>query len=154
MSASTERVRAALVERGLDCEIIDTQQSARTAQEAADAVGARVGQIVKSLVFLCDGVGVMALVSGANRLDVHKLGALAGGAISRADADAVRVATGFAIGGVAPLGSASPIRVFFDRDLLAFDEIWAAAGTPSTVFAVSPDELVRATDAVVADLGE
>ena len=154
MSASTERVRAVLVERGLDCEIIDTQQSARTAQEAADAVGARVGQIVKSLVFLCDGVGVMALVSGANRLDVHKLGALAGGAISRADADAVRVATGFAIGGVAPLGSASPIRVFFDRDLLAFDEIWAAAGTPSTVFAVSPDDLVRATDAVVADLGE
>ena len=90
MSASTERVRAALVERGLDCEIIDTERSARTAQEAADAVGASVGQIVKSLVFLCDGAGVMALVSGANRLDERKLGAVAGGKISRADADAVR----------------------------------------------------------------
>ena len=152
MSASTERVRLALAERGLACEIVDTQRSARTAQEAAEAVGATVGQIVKSLVFLCDGEGVMALVSGANRLDERKLGAIAGGRISRADADAVRDATGFAIGGVAPLGSTRPIRVFFDRDLLVFDEIWAAAGTPSTVFAVSPDELVRATRATVAEL--
>jgi prolyl-tRNA editing enzyme YbaK/EbsC (Cys-tRNA(Pro) deacylase) len=96
----------------------------------------------------------MALVSGANRLDVHKLGALAGGTISRADADAVRLATGFAIGGVAPLGSTSPIRTFLDEDLLAFDVVWAAAGTPSTVFAVAPHELARATGSAIADLGE
>lgn len=152
MSSSTERVRLALAERGLACEIIETQQSARTAQEAADAVGSAVGQIVKSLVFLCDGAGVMALVSGANRLDERKLGAVAGGKISRADADAVRDATGFAIGGVAPLGSTRPIRIFFDEDLLAFELVWAAAGTPSTVFAISPDELARATGAIVADL--
>lgn len=152
MSSSTERVRLALAERGLACEIIETQQSARTAQEAADAVGSTVGQIVKSLVFLCDGAGVMALVSGANRLDERKLGAVAGGKISRADADAVRDATGFAIGGVAPLGSTRPIRIFFDEDLLAFELVWAAAGTPSTVFAISPDELARATGAIVADL--
>ena len=152
MSSSTDRVRLALAERGLACEIIETQQSARTAQEAADAVGSTVGQIVKSLVFLCDGAGVMALVSGANRLDERKLGAVAGGKISRADADAVREATGFAIGGVAPLGSTRPIRTFFDEDLLAFELVWAAAGTPSTVFASSPDELARATGAIVADL--
>ena len=152
MSSSTERVRLALAERGLACEIIETQQSARTAQEAADAVGSAVGQIVKSLVFLCDGAGVMALVSGANRLDERKLGAVAGGKISRADADAVRDATGFAIGGVAPLGSTRPIRIFFDEDLLAFELVWAAAGTPSTVFAISPDELARAAGAIVADL--
>ena len=152
MSSSTDRVRLALAERGLACEIIETQQSARTAQEAADAVGSTVGQIVKTLVFLCDGAGVMALVSGANRLDERKLGAVAGGKISRADADAVRDATGFAIGGVAPLGSTRPIRIFFDEDLLAFELVWAAAGTPSTVFAISPDELARATGAIVADL--
>ena len=152
MSSSTERVRLALAERGLACEIIETQQSARTAQEAADAVGSTVGQIVKSLVFLCEGAGVMALGSGANRLDERKLGAVAGGKISRADADAVRDATGFAIGGVAPLGSTRPIRIFFDEDLLAFELVWAAAGTPSTVFAISPDELARATGAIVADL--
>ena len=152
MSSSTDRVRLALAERGLACEIIETQQSARTAQEAADAVGSAVGQIVKSLVFLCDGAGVMALVSGANRLDERKLGTVAGGKITRADADAVRDATGFAIGGVAPLGSTRPIPIFFDEDLLAFELVWAAAGTPSTVFAISPDELARATGAIVADL--
>ena len=152
MSSSTERVRAALAEAGLSVQIVETERSARTAAEAAEAVGAQVGQIVKSLVFLCDGIAVMALVSGANRLDERKLAGAAEGRITRADADAVRAATGFAIGGVAPLGSTQPIRVFCDRDLLGFDVVWAAAGTPSTVFAVPPAELARAAGAMTADL--
>lgn len=152
MSSSTDRVRLALAERGLACEIIETQQSARTAQEAADAVGSTVGQIVKSLVFLCDGAGVMALVSGANRLDERKLGAVAGGKISRADADAVREATGFAIGGVAPLGSLGALPVFCDADLLVHDWVWAAAGAPHAVFRVEPGALAAAVGAQVAEL--
>src|SRR3954447_21059287 len=102
---SRERVRDALRAAGLDCPIIETPDSARTAVEAAAAVGASVGQIVKSLVFLCDGEPVLALVARDNRLDAQQVGALAGGTITRADAARVREHTGFAIGGVAPLGS-------------------------------------------------
>jgi prolyl-tRNA editing enzyme YbaK/EbsC (Cys-tRNA(Pro) deacylase) len=152
--AATLRVQAALGELGLPAEIVRVDESARTAAGAAEAVGAEVGQIVKSLVFLSDGEPVLALVSGSNRLDGARLSALTGGRIERADAAAVREATGYAIGGVPPVGHATRLRVFCDRDLLRHRTVWAAAGTPDTVFPIAPEALVAATGAQVADLAE
>jgi prolyl-tRNA editing enzyme YbaK/EbsC (Cys-tRNA(Pro) deacylase) len=149
---SRERVRTALRAAGLDCAIVETPESARTAVEAAAAVGASVGQIVKSLVFLCDDRPVLALVAGDNRLDEGRLAALAGGAITRADAARVRAHTGFAIGGVAPLGSLEPLQVFCDADLLEHAYVWAAAGAPQSVFRVEPRALAEAAGATVAEL--
>jgi prolyl-tRNA editing enzyme YbaK/EbsC (Cys-tRNA(Pro) deacylase) len=148
---SRERVRNALQSVGLDCTIVETA-SARTAVEAAAAVGAGVGQIVKSLVFLCDDRPVLALVAGDNRLDEARLAALAGGRITRADAARVREHTGFAIGGVAPLGSLEPLPVFCDADLLRHDYVWASAGAPDAVFRVEPHALAEAAGAQVAEL--
>jgi prolyl-tRNA editing enzyme YbaK/EbsC (Cys-tRNA(Pro) deacylase) len=150
--SSRERVRNALRAAGLDCDIVETPDSARTAVEAAAAVHARVGQIVKSLIFLCDDEPVLALVAGDNRLDENRLAELAGGRISRADAASVREHTGFAIGGVAPLGSLRPLEVFCDADLLRHDYVWAAAGAPQAVFRVAPHALAEAAGATVAEL--
>ncbi|MEA2663994.1 MAG: hypothetical protein QOI11_938 [Candidatus Eremiobacteraeota bacterium] len=149
---SRERVRNALRAAGLDCAIVETPGSARTAVEAAAAVGASVGQIVKSLVFMCDDRPVLALVAGNNRLDEARLAELAGGRITRADAARVREHTGFAIGGVAPLGSLVPLPVFCDADLLRHDYVWAAAGAPHVVFRVEPRALADAAGAQVAEL--
>jgi prolyl-tRNA editing enzyme YbaK/EbsC (Cys-tRNA(Pro) deacylase) len=148
---SRERVRNALRAAGLDCEIVETA-SARTAVEAAAAVGAGIGQIVKSLVFLCDDRPVLALVAGDNRLDEARLAELAGGQITRADAARVREYTGFAIGGVAPVGSLQQLPVFCDADLLRHDYVWAAAGAPDAVFRVEPRALAEAAGAQVAEL--
>ena len=133
-------------------------EGTRTAEDAAAAIGVDVGQIVKSLAFRAvrdDGSGfvVMALVSGRNRLDEAAL-ALAAGAdhTERADATEVRAATGYAIGGVPPFGHATALPVFVDRDLLGYDEVWAAAGTPHDVFPLTPDELVRGSGGTLADL--
>ncbi len=152
--AATLRVRAALQRVGLDAQIVRVDDTARTAEGAAAAVGATVGQIVKSLVFLSGGTPVLALVSGSNRLDTEKLAAHTGGAITRADADAVRDATGYAIGGIPPLGHATDLPVYCDRDLLRHEVVWAAAGTPDTVFAVSPARLASAISAHVCDLAD
>ncbi|MBM3718491.1 MAG: YbaK/EbsC family protein, partial [Actinobacteria bacterium] len=115
-------------------------EGTKTAQDAADAIGVTVGQIVKSLVFAVDDEVVMALVSGSNQLDEKKLAAAAGGAkCSRVDADAVRAATGFPIGGVPPFGHSSQLRVFVDPDLLQYNEVWAAAGTWNDVFPIAPN---------------
>jgi prolyl-tRNA editing enzyme YbaK/EbsC (Cys-tRNA(Pro) deacylase) len=149
---SRERVRNALRAAGLECEIVETPDSARTAVEAAAAVGSSVAQIVKSLVFLCDDEPVLALVAGDNRLDEQRLGQIAGGRIGRADAARVREYTGFAIGGVAPLGSLEPLRIFCDADLLAHEYVWAAAGAPHAVFRVEPAALVTAIGATVGEL--
>ena len=128
-------------------------EGTKTAQDAADAIGVAVGQIVKSLVFAVDGEIVMAYVSGANQLDEKKLAIAAGGAkCARVDADAVRAATGFPIGGVPPLGLATQLRVFVDPDLLQYDEVWAAAGTWNDVFAVDPRLLVEVTNGLIVDL--
>ena len=126
--------------------------STRTAQEAADAIGTSVGQIVKSLVFLAGGAPVLALVSGSNRLDTERLAALSGAVIGKADADSVRQATGYAIGGVPPIGFPRPIPTFVDRDLLQYDVVWAAAGTPRHVFPITPADLQRLTGGNVVDL--
>lgn len=149
---SRERVRNALRASGLDCTIVETPDSARTAVEAAAAVGTSVGQIVKSLVFMCDDAPVLALVAGDNRLDEERLAAIAGGRITRADAARVRAHTGFAIGGVAPVGSLEPLRVFCDADLLQHEYVWAAAGAPHAVFRVEPRALAEAAGAQVAEL--
>ena len=128
-------------------------EGTKTAQDAATAIGVSVGQIVKSLVFAVDGEIVMAYVSGANQLDEKKLAAAAGGTkCSRVDADAVREATGFPIGGVPPFGFPQPLRVFVDPDLLQYDEVWAAAGTWNDVFPITPNDLVRASGGAVIEL--
>ena len=153
MKAAAKRVAEALAAAGLDVEVQEFAQSTRTAEEAAQAVGASVGQIVKSLVFLAGEQPILALVSGSNRADTAKLAAAAGGSIRRADADTVRVATGYSIGGVPPIGLASPLPIYFDRDLLQYPVVWAAAGTPNTVFRVAPGELLRVTGATAVELG-
>ena len=139
--------------RGLTIEPRSFPEGTKTAADAAAAIGVEVGQIVKSLVFLVDGDPVMALVAGDNRLDELKLAqAHGGGEVRRADADAVRAATGFPIGGVPPIGHTDPLPIYIDRDLERFDEVWAAAGTWTDVFRVAPADLVRVTGGAVADL--
>jgi len=130
-------------------------EGAKTAQDAADAIGVGVGQIVKSLIFGVDDDLVLAYVSGSNRLDEPKLAAAAGGAkCKRVDADAVRTSTGYPIGGVPPFGHTNPLAVFIDPDLLQYDEVWAAAGTWHDVFAIAPADLVRASGGTVTDLAK
>ena len=147
-----ERVRAALEAADLDCEVLTLPGSTRTAAEAAAAVGCTVGEIAKSLVFRAGERAVVAIMSGDHRLDTGKLGAALGQNVSRADADFVRAATGYAIGGVPPLGHATPVPVFMDAGLFRFERIWAAAGSPFSVFAVEPARLRDAGGATVADL--
>ena len=141
--------------RALGLEIVTRRfpEGTKTAQDAANAIGVSVGQIVKSLVFAVDGEVVMAYVSGANQLDEKKLAAAAGGTIcSRVDADTVREATGFPIGGVPPFGHITQLRIFIDPDLLRYDEVWAAAGTWNDVFPIAPNDLVRASGAIETEL--
>ena len=147
-----ERFRAALDAASLECAIRTLPGSTRTAVEAAAAVGCSVGEIAKSLVFRAGDRAVVAVMSGDNRLDPEKLAAALGEDVRRADADFVRATTGFAIGGVPPLGHATPIDVFMDTDLFRFDEIWAAAGSPFSVFAIEPARLREAAGATVMAL--
>jgi prolyl-tRNA editing enzyme YbaK/EbsC (Cys-tRNA(Pro) deacylase) len=124
-------------------------------QEAADAaraIGCEIGQIVKSLVFMADGIPFLALTSGSNRADALRLAELVGSEeVRRASADEAREATGYAIGGTPPFGHSRPLTVLVDRDLVSYDVIWAAAGTPDSVFPIVPDELLRTTGGQVAD---
>jgi prolyl-tRNA editing enzyme YbaK/EbsC (Cys-tRNA(Pro) deacylase) len=140
-------------ERGIEVLPKRCPEGAKTAIDAANAIGVAVGQIVKSLIFGVDGEIVLAYVSGSNQLDEHKLALAAGGLkCQRGDADAVRDATGFPIGGVPPFGHTTHLRVFIDPDLLQYDEVWAAAGTWHDVFPIEPHQLVEASDGLVADL--
>jgi len=130
-------------------------EGTKTAEDAARAIGCDVGQIVKSLVFVAGGRPVLALTSGANRVDPGRLAVLAGaGDARRANPEEARAATGFAVGGTPPFGHPEPLRAFIDPDLLAFDQVWAAAGTPDAVFRTTPDELRRTTNAEVAGFTE
>ena len=147
---SVERVRAALLAAGHPDTIIRTPDGARTAAEAAHAVGCDVAQIVKSLIFRAAGAPVLVMASGANRVDLALLAALLGAAVDRPDAAWVRAETGFAIGGVAPLGFPAPPRAVLDADLLALDPIYAAAGAPDTLFRTSAASLRRLTGAEIA----
>ena len=150
---NTLRVIAAAREAGLEITTRRFPEGSKTAADAAAAIGVVVGQIVKSLVFGVDNEIVMALVSGSNQLDEKKLAAAAGGSkCSRADADAVRAATGYPIGGVPPFGHSTQLRVFVDPDLLQYDEVWAAAGTWNDNFGAAPADIVRVAGGVVTDL--
>lgn len=151
---ATERVRQALLEQGVEPHIAEFPQGTRTAEQAAEAIGVEVGQIVKSLIFMAGDEPVLALVSGSNMADTNKLGELLDSNIGRADARRVREATGFAIGGVPPLGHATSLPTFIDEDLLRYETVHAAAGTPFTVFAVEPEDLVRMTGGKVADIAQ
>lgn len=147
------RVVEAGAERGIDIVPRRFPEGTKTAADAAAAIGVDIGQIVKSLIFSVDGEIVLAYVSGANQLDERKLAAAAGGSkCGRVDADAVRAATGFPIGGVPPFGHVTSLRVFIDPDLLQWPEVWAAAGTWNDVFALSPDALVDASEGIVTEL--
>lgn len=139
------RIQDLLRELGMTGEVRQLADSARTAREAADALGVPVGAICSSLVFLIDGEPLLVLTSGAHRVDTALLGETLGGSITRADADAVRAATGQPIGGVAPVGHPAPLRTVVDVALREFDEVWAAAGHPHAVFPTTFDELVRVT---------
>jgi prolyl-tRNA editing enzyme YbaK/EbsC (Cys-tRNA(Pro) deacylase) len=154
----TPRAVARFVERaracGLDPAVRSFPEGTRTAADAAAAVGCEVAAIVKSLVFVADGQPVLALTSGANRADEAALAVALGAAdLRKADAAEVRAATGYAIGGTPPVGHDTPLPVVCDADLVALDEVWAAAGTPATVFRLTPDELLRATGARVVAFG-
>jgi prolyl-tRNA editing enzyme YbaK/EbsC (Cys-tRNA(Pro) deacylase) len=145
--SSIERVQEALRALGLGHQVVDLGLSARTAADAAKAVGCQVDQIAKSLVFRLreSGRPLLVVTSGAHRVDETKVATLVGESLQRADATFVRAETGFAIGGVAPIGLARPVLTLIDEHLMAFEAIWAAAGHPNSVFRLTPAELVTMT---------
>ncbi|MFB6837080.1 YbaK/EbsC family protein [Streptomyces sp. NPDC056361] len=146
---------AALRELGLDVEIRRFPDETRTAQQAADAIGCRVAEIVKSLIFAADGVPVLVLMDGASRVDVERVREELGAEkVTRADAKVVRETTGYAIGGVPPFGHRTRTRVLADRGILEHDVVWAAAGTPHTVFALDPKALVSHAGGTLVDVRE
>ena len=152
--SSVKKVQQTLKSLGFSHEIVVFPDSTRTAFEAAQAVGCDVGQIVKSLVFkgVRSHMPVLALVSGANRVNEKRLGLLVGEEIEKADADFVRQHTGFAVGGVPPVGHVDRLATFIDRDLLQYDEIWSAAGSPHAVFRLTPGDLQRMAGGEVVTL--
>lgn len=153
-SRSVERFLREAERLGLSLQVRKFPEGTRTAEDAARAIGCAVGQIVKSLVFVAGTEPFLALTSGPNRADVARLTDLIGRRVRRADADEARSATGFSIGGTPPFGHPRPLRVLLDRDLLAYEEVWAAAGTPNSVFPIAPGDLIRAAGAEPADFKE
>ena len=149
---AVRKVQSAIRQLGLEREVIELAVHARTSQQAADALGVGVGQIAKSLVFTVNGSPLLVIASGANRVDELKLEKLAGGTVRRADPETVKQATGYAIGGVPPLGHPAPLPVYVDADLLQYELIYAAAGVPECVFPLTPAELVQGTGGRVADV--
>ena len=147
LSPSAQKVQDALHALGFDLTVIEHAESTRTAQEAAERVGVTLGQIVKSLIFKGKGSGkpILVLPSGANRVDEKRIKDYAGEKIERADADFVREATGYAIGGVPPIAHVKHMETYLDEDLLQYDVIWAAAGTPKAVFELTPGDLQKMT---------
>jgi prolyl-tRNA editing enzyme YbaK/EbsC (Cys-tRNA(Pro) deacylase) len=149
-----ERVQAAVGQAGLQVEVVQLPASTRTARQAADAVGCQVGQIAKSLIFrgVSSGEAYLVIASGSNRVDVEKVAAILDEDVELAPPDFVREQTGYAIGGVPPLGHSHDIRTLIDEDLLIHSEIWAAAGSPHAVFAVAPKALVGVIEGQVAGI--
>jgi len=154
LSPSARKVQDALTAAGFDCRVVELEASTRTSAEAAAAVGTTVSRIAKSLIFRAGDKPVLAIASGENRVDEKKLAALVGARVERPDAEFVRNRTGFAIGGVPPLGHPTRIKTYIDRDLLALGEIWAAAGTPNAVFKLRAEELAPMTGGEVADIAK
>ena len=151
LSSKALKVQFALKTHGLSCQVLEMKKTTRSAMDAAQAVGCQVGQIVKSLVFMGKKTKkpILVVASGANRVNIKRLGKILSEPIKMADPDFVRAKTGFAIGGVPPLGHSQPLEIFIDEDLLKFKEIWAAAGTPHALFKLSPHDLEKITDGQV-----
>ena len=147
LSPSAQKVQDALRALGFDLTVIEHAESTRTAQEAAERVGVTLGQIVKSLIFKgkTSSKPILVLTSGANRVNEKRIKEYAGEKIERADADFVRAVTGYAIGGVPPIAHLQPMETYLDEDLMQYDIIWAAAGTPKAVFELTPDDLEKMT---------
>jgi prolyl-tRNA editing enzyme YbaK/EbsC (Cys-tRNA(Pro) deacylase) len=154
LNPSAQRVQDALTKFGLTLQVVEFPESTRSAAEAADAIGCTVGQIAKSLIFKTKASErpILVIASGVNRVDTKKISVLLGEKIVKADADFVRQRTGFAIGGVPPVGHREPIITFIDKDLPTRAEIWAAAGTPNAVFRLTGHDLVRLTNGQVVDV--
>jgi prolyl-tRNA editing enzyme YbaK/EbsC (Cys-tRNA(Pro) deacylase) len=154
LSSSAQKVQDALDAFGMTLQVVELPASTRSAAEAAQAIGCQVGQIAKSLVFMGKKTDqpVLVIASGANRVNEKQIGELLGEAIAKADADFVRQQTGFVIGGVPPVGHAQPLNTFVDEDLLEYEVIWAAAGTPHAVFQLEPANLVRITSGRVVSI--
>jgi prolyl-tRNA editing enzyme YbaK/EbsC (Cys-tRNA(Pro) deacylase) len=151
INKGAERIQNELINYGITTKFIEFSASTRTAQEAADAIGCNIAQIIKSLVFCTDKTNqpILILASGINRVNEKIIEQLIGKKIKKANADFVKMVTGFAIGGVPPLGHAQKITTFIDKDLLQYDQVWAAAGTPHTVFCLNSSNLVRITDGTI-----
>jgi prolyl-tRNA editing enzyme YbaK/EbsC (Cys-tRNA(Pro) deacylase) len=151
LSPSVQKVWDSLIAMGYDYKIIEFQDSTRTSAEAANRVGCQIGQIVKSLIFRGQDSGqpLLVLTSGANRVDEGLIGRYSGETIGRANADFVRLTTGFAIGGVPPVGYPQPVNTYLDEDLLQYKKIWAAAGNPNAVFELTPTALIKLTSGKV-----
>jgi prolyl-tRNA editing enzyme YbaK/EbsC (Cys-tRNA(Pro) deacylase) len=151
---SMDRVRLALAELGLQAEVKEFSASTRTSADAAAAIGCAVAQIAKSVVFRAkpSGRAILVMASGANRVDEKKLASALGETIGKADAEFVRAETGSAIGGVSPVGHGIRLKTFIDEDLMEFSEIWAAAGSPNSVFRLTPQDLLRVTEGQILAL--
>lgn len=151
LKPSAQRVQDVLQERGFTNQVIELADSARTAAEAATAMGCEVGQIAKSLIFQgkASGAPILIIASGANRVNEKRVAAHLREKLTKPDADFVREQTGFAIGGIPPVGHSQAIKTLIDEDLLQYTQIWAAAGHPNALFALTPDELVRMAQGVV-----
>jgi prolyl-tRNA editing enzyme YbaK/EbsC (Cys-tRNA(Pro) deacylase) len=154
LSPSAQRVQDALKEFGLACAVLELPASTRTAQEAAQAVGCQIGQIVKSLVFKGRNTQtpILIVASGSNRVNEQRIAEILCEPVEKADADFIRVRTGFAIGGIPPVGHLEPLKTFIDEDLLSYKEIWAAAGTPHAVFRLRPVDLQLITKGQVISI--
>ena len=147
LSPTAQKVQDQLISLGFSCQVIEFQESTRTAQEAAERAGCSLGQIIKSLIFKgkISGKPILVLTSGANRVDEKRISEYASDSIVRADANFVREVTGFAIGGVPPLGHTSKMETYLDEDLMQYLTVWAAAGTPNAIFELTPDALQKMT---------
>jgi len=154
LSSSAQKVQDALHNLGFDLTVIERAESTRTAQEAAERVGVTLGQIVKSLIFKgkTSNKPILVLTSGANRVDEKRIKAYVGEKIVRADAEFVREVTGYAIGGVPPIAHLQQMETYLDEDLMQYDLIWAAAGTPNAVFELTPNDLQKMTEGKVVQV--
>lgn len=154
LKSSAQKVQKELQARGLNCKVVQMQKTTRTAKDAAQAVGCEVGQIVKSLIFKSkrSRKPILVVASGVNRVNEKVLARQLSEPVKMADPEFVREMTGFAIGGVPPVGHQHPLTIFIDEDLLQYEEIWAAAGTPHAVFKLTPDELQRITNGTVISI--
>jgi prolyl-tRNA editing enzyme YbaK/EbsC (Cys-tRNA(Pro) deacylase) len=154
LSPSAQKIQNLLTELGYAYTVVEHAESTRTAQEAADRAGCQLAQIVKSLIFRgkASNKPILVLTSGANRVDEKRISSYAGEPIARADADFVRAVTGFAIGGVPPIGHLQPMETYIDEDFLAFLVIWAAAGTPNAIFELKTEDLSKMTGGKVAQV--